>query len=211
MVIAMKKWSFKRIVTIALLSVVSFLSYAEEPEGRKSSTTFREKVMPRFMKAQFAGSIGAVSIGIGWNYGRDHWETDFIAGLVPRNSDHAMLTLTLKQNYLPWKINLGKNFMCEPLTCGIFLNTLLDNDFWVKNPDKYPSGYYTFSTKMRIHVFTGQRVTYKFKRQDKFVKAVSLFYEINTADLYLINAITNSYIKPKDFLSLAIGIKAQIR
>ena len=61
-----------------------------------------EKLIPRYTKLQFAGSMGMLSLGTGWNYYRNHWETDVYLGIVPRNSDrHAMATLTLKQNYYP--------------------------------------------------------------------------------------------------------------
>lgn len=199
------------ITIIALLVGNITSSKAEKPEENNPTSAFWNKLTPRFWKGQFAGSIGAVSVGTGWNYGKDRWETDVLLGLVPRNSDrHAMVTMTLKQNYLPWKIDIGEDFMFEPLNCGLFLNTLFDNDFWVKNPERYPNGYYTFSTKIRIHAFVGERITYKFKKQDMFVKSVSLFYELSTSDLYLINAIDNKYLKPRDYLSLAFGVKVQI-
>lgn len=184
---------------------------AELEDGTLPCITFWNRLVPRYIKAQFAGSIGIVSAGVGWNYGKGHWETDALLGLVPRNADrHAMATFTLKQNYLPWDINIGEDFRFEPFNCGLFLNTLFDDDFWVENPDRYPQGYYTFSTKIRIHVFVGERITYKFKRHDFFAKSITFFYELSTSDLYLINAISNHYLKPKDYLSLAFGIKLQI-
>ena len=67
-----------------------------------------EKLIPRYTKFQFAGSMGMLSLGTGWNYYRNHWETDVYLGIVPRNSDrHAMATLTLKQNYYPWNIHIA--------------------------------------------------------------------------------------------------------
>jgi hypothetical protein len=41
-------------------------------------------------------------------------------------------------------------------------------------------------------------------------KQVSLFYELSTCDLYLVSAATNSYLKPKDYLSLSFGLKLQL-
>ena len=71
-------------------------------------------------------------------------------GIVPRNSDrHAMATLTLKQNYYPWNIHIADKLSFEPLACGVYINTLLDRDFWGKQPDKYPQGYYL----SLIHIF----------------------------------------------------------
>ncbi|WP_085536563.1 hypothetical protein [Massilibacteroides vaginae] len=211
----MKKLNFKLIFVLVCLICNSVLhaqnDQAIEDKGSVSHYAFWNKLIPRYYKGQYAGSIGKYSAGLGWSYGKDHWETDLLLGYIPKNTDrHAMATLTLKQNYLPWKIPVYEQFVFEPLNCGLFLNTLLDSDFWVKEPDRYPKGYYGFSTKVRIHVFMGERITYKFKRQDLYVKSVSLFYELSTSDLYLINAFTNSYLKPKDYLSLAFGVKVQI-
>ena len=216
MVTHMKKLNFKIILILFCLASSNITIHAQkitqmQEEGETPCYTFWNKLIPRYIKGQFAGSIGMFSVGTGWNYGKDHWETDVLLGLVPRHSDrHAMATFTVKQNYLPWKIPINEQFDFEPLNCGLFLNTLFDGDFWVKEPDRYPKGYYGFSTKVRIHVFVGERVTFKFKRQDMFAKSVSFFYELSTSDLYLINAINNSYLKPKDYLSLAFGVKFQI-
>lgn len=209
----MKKLSFKFILLSSCL-ICNYFSVQAQDMKEGSVLPYSKlwnSLTPKYAKAQFAGSIGMLSMGVGWDYGKGRWETDALFGLIPRNSDkHAMVTFTLKQNYLPWKINLNDDIFFEPLNCGLFLNTLLDGDFWVKEPDRYPKGYYGFSTKVRIHVFVGERLTYKFKRQDMFAKSISVFYEINASDLYLINAFTNSYLKPKDYLSLSFGIKLQI-
>jgi len=211
----MKKLNFK-LTLISICFLKSFFLHAQNnPEMEVEKTniyhSFWNKLTPRYIKGQYAGSIGKFSAGIGWNYGKDHWETDLLLGFIPKNTDrHAMATLTLKQNYLPWKVPVHEQFVFEPLNCGLFLNTLLDDDFWVKEPDRYPNGYYGFSTKVRIHVFLGERITYKFKQQNIFAESVSFFYELSTSDLYLINAVANSYLKPKDYLSLAFGVKFQI-
>lgn len=176
----------------------------------KRYTSRWENLIPRYTKIQYAGSMGFIALGSGWNYGRDHWETDVWLGYVPKYSDkHGMITLTIKQHYIPWNIDLGKKFILSPLTCGLFINTLLDGDFWVTEPDRYPKGYYGFSTRIRGHIFLGQKLTFKLEPR-KIFKAVSVYYDISTCDLYLISAVTNSYLKPKDYLSLGFGLQFQI-
>lgn len=210
----MKRLSFKLILISLLWNSFGLKAQItnglEEPETIKYHTVWN-KLFPKYIKGQFAGSIGMFSAGVGWNYGKNHWETDVLLGYIPKNTDrHVMATLTLKQNYLPWKLPVNDQITFEPLNCGLFMNTLLDGDFWVKEPERYPKGYYGFSTKIRLHIFAGERITYKFKRQDRFAKSATMFYELSTSDLYLINAITNSYLKPKDYLSIAFGVKLQI-
>lgn len=171
-------------------------------------------LIPTHLKMQFAGGMGLLSVGTGWDYGkRNQWETDLLLGILPKySSDATKVTFTLKQNYIPWSLQIKESrFSAEPLTCGIYLNTVFGEDFWVREPERYPKGYYTFSSKVRIHAFLGQRLTYDIDPQRRFAaKEITFFYEISTCDLYLISAITNRYLKPKDYLSLSFGVKLQL-
>ncbi len=183
-------------------------------------TSLWENLIPRYSKIQFAGSMGMFSFGIGWDYYRHHWETDLLFGFVPKTTRnlnaesskkrHTMATFTAKQNYIPWRVPLHKNIDFEPLTTGLYINTLLDRDFWVQSPDKYPKGYYFFSTRVRTHIFLGERVTFKFNNPGRWHKSVTLFYELSSCDLYILNKFGNKYLKPKDYLSLSFGLKFQI-
>lgn len=207
----------KRLISkTILISVSLFLPYSLFAKGlyEKRVEHYKsnwERIIPRYSKLQYAGSMGMFSLGTGWNYGHDHWETDIWLGLVPRYSDRqTMATFTLKQHYIPWHIPLGDKYSVSPLRCGLYINTLLDRDFWVKNPEKYPQGYYTFSTRVRAHVFIGQSVTRNFNSENRLWKSISVYYELSSCDLYLISRITNRYLRAKDYLSLGFGIKLQI-
>lgn len=173
-----------------------------------------EVLIPTHTKLQFAGNMGLLSIGTGWDYGKhNQWETDLLFGFLPKyQSDKAKLTFTLKQNYIPWSLPIKKSdFALEPLTCGMYLNTVFGSDFWVHEPERYPKGYYGFSSKVRIHAFLGQRVTYNIPEKYRFsARSVTLFYELSTCDLYIVSAFTNHYLKPKDYLSLSFGVKLQL-
>ncbi len=138
---------------------------------------FWQNLTPKYTKFQFAGSMGMMSLGTGWNYGNNHWETDVLLGIIPRNSDRrAIPTFTLKQNYIPWQVKLAGKVIFEPLSCGVYLNTLLSRDFWVSNPNKYPKGYYFFSTKIRSHIFWGERITFNLDPAKWPGKSITLFY-----------------------------------
>lgn len=48
-----------------------------------------------------------------------------LLGFIPKySSKKTKVTMTLKQNYMPWSINIGKGFSTEPLACGLYLNTV---------------------------------------------------------------------------------------
>ena len=170
-------------------------------------------VIPTYFKAQFAGGMGVLSLGFGWDYGHhDQWETDLMFGYLPKfNTRKNKVTMTLKQNFIPWQKKIGKEYSYNPFICGLYLNTVFSDQFWVKEPDRYPKGYYGFSSKIRFHAFIGQRFTYNI-RENKFKhwKDISFFYEISTCDLYVVSAFTNKDIRLKDILSLSLGVKFQI-
>lgn len=171
-----------------------------------------EKVIPTHAKLQYAGNMGLISIGTGWDYGkRNQWETDIYFGFLPKySSKKNKITMTLKQNFMPWNLQLGKGFSTEPLACGLYVNTVFGDQFWVHEPDRYPKGYYGFSSKVRFHVYLGQRLTFNIPAQHRLMaRSITFFYELSTCDLYVVSAIQNSYLKPRDYLSLSFGLKFQ--
>ncbi|WP_418699130.1 hypothetical protein [Bacteroides sp.] len=172
-----------------------------------------EALIPTHVKVQYAGNMGLLSFGTGWDYGkRNQWETDVFFGVLPKyESKRTKVTFTLKQNYMPWSLDLGRQFSVEPLACGMYLNTVFGDEFWTHEPERYPKGYYGFSSKVRIHAFVGQRITYDIDPKRRFTaKEITFFYEISTCDLYVVSAFTNKYLKPRDYLSLSFGIKLQL-
>ena len=103
-----------------------------------------ERLIPTHVKAQYAGGMGLMSLGCGWDYGRKcQWETDIFVGFLPKAwSDRTHTTFTLKQNYIPWRIRCCDRFAVEPLSCGIYLNLITGEDYWVREPDRYPGDSY---------------------------------------------------------------------
>ena len=132
-------------------------------------------------------------------------------GYIPRySSDNAKLTMTLKQNFIPWRQEMTPTISIDPLACGIYFNTVFSDEFWTKEPDRYPRGYYNFSTRVRTHISVGQRVRFLIPDKKRiFSRSVTLFYEISTCDLYVVSAFTNR-LCPEDYLRLSFGMKFDI-
>ena len=181
---------------------------------------FWRSLIPNQARVQYAGSVGAANLGLGWHYGgREHriWESDFMFGFVPKSSaPEAHLTLTLRQSYVPFRLRLfplGDDdsdgcIAYEPLATGLICNTIFGKSFWISQPTRYPSKYYGFSTAVRFHAFLGQRLRYEIpQNKRKYVKAISLCYELSVSDLYLVSAVPNRYLTLGDILSLSFGIK----
>jgi len=212
--------NFKRIAILISVCLFSFCGYAnsmtEEATRYKKRVEgyrdFWESLIPTYTKFQYAGGMGLVNFGIGWSYGkRDQWETDAFLGYIPRySSDNSKITFTLKQNFIPWQKPLNKTLTLEPLTCSLYFNTVFSDEFWTKEPDRYPKGYYGFSTRVRTHISIGQRLRVNIPDKKRFFsRSITAFYEISTCDLYLSNAFTN-HLSPEDYLRLSFGLKFDI-
>ena len=208
--------NFKTILIGFCLSLLSLNGYADETSPyKKRVATYQqlwESLIPTYSKIQYAGGMGLVNFGFGWSYGKNQqWETDVFIGFIPRySSDNSKFTMTLKQNFIPWKREIGKRFTFEPLTCCLYFNTVFSDEFWTKEPDRYPKGYYGFSTRVRTHVFVGQRLRFNIPDKKRFFsRSITAFYEISTCDLYVASAFTN-HLHPDDYLRLSFGLKFDI-
>lgn len=208
--------NFNSKIYLGVLLLLLSTSIAAQSKYEKRVDSYKsqwDKLVPRYTKIQYAGGMGLISIGTGWNYGKNkQWETDVLFGYLPRYSTKkSKITFTLKQNFIPWSKKLNKNFSLEPLATGLYVNTIFDGEFWVNEPDKYPNGYYSFSTKMRFNIYLGQRITFHIPSEKRFfTKSITAFYEISSNDLYIVSAFTNSYLKPTDYLRLSFGLKMQL-
>lgn len=202
---------------LAFVSLNSFSGYygnnIPSYEKRvKNYQNFWYSLIPQYTKIQFVGGMGLMNLGIGWSYGKhEQWETDLMFGFIPKySSDKTKITMTLKQNYIPWRKELNKIITFEPLECGLYFNTVFSDEFWTKEPDRYPKGYYGFSTRIRTHIFLGQRWKFNIPGNKRFFsKSITAFYEISSCDLYIVSAFTNK-LALDDFLRLSFGLKFDI-
>lgn len=173
---------------------------------------FFRSLTPDFIRVQYAGSTGLLNVGFGWEYGkRNQHETDIMLGYVPKyDKESHFFTFTLRQTYVPWTRPLYRDqFTFQPLSCGIFLNSVLDSGYWTREPDRYPdANYYRFSSKIRAHIFIGQRYTMHIPKHKRYLASrVSAIWELSTCDLYIVSKAINKTLPLVDILSLSLGLK----
>lgn len=221
----MKLYLFKSILPLLLIFLAANANaetISVEPDST-GTTRYEKKVerycrhwdalIPKQLILQYAGNMGVMSAGVGWNYGKhNQWETQFMLGYLNRyGTRRPKMTVTLKQNFIPWRVTLHNNWMLEPFECGVYFNSILGEEFWNKQPKKYPKKYYWFSTKIRPNLFIGQRITKKIPHDKRhFIKSCTFFYELSSPEIYLMEWYNNSYLKLSDVFSLSLGVKVQI-
>lgn len=153
-----------------------------------------------------------MSVGCGWDYGRKcRWETDLLIGVLPKAySDRTHMTFTLKQNYVPWSIRCGNRFAVEPFSCGVYMNFISGEDFWIREPDRYPGDkYYTFTSRVRFHFCVGQRFTFYLKR-NVLLRDITFYYEFSANDLDIVAKCGNRTLGLDEIVYFSAGIKFQL-
>ena len=131
-----------------------------------------------------------------------------LVGFLPkRYKYHHYWTFTVRETYSPWNLRIKNQWSVKPLTVSLSLNSILHSDFWTSQPDRYPDGYYGFSTRIRFHLGLGLRFSYDIPESKRFLgRRISVYYEISTCDLYVRQKVLNSYIPLKDILSIGAGL-----
>ena len=194
--------------------VADSLELSRYERRMKRYSSVWQSLQPSQFIMQNAGNMGLLSFGLGWNYGkRNQWETHLLFGWIPKYKGHSVrMTMTLKETYIPWNKRLGEEWRLEPLTVGLYANTVFGKAFWRSQPSRYPDKYYQFlSTRVRLNVFLGQRITVIVpNNKRKFVKSMTAFYELSTCDLYIRCMFQDSSVKLKDIVGLSLGLKMQI-
>lgn len=98
------KWS-RFIFSIAMLMAAATAA-AEDYDHRIQR--YRERwaaLIPTQFVVQNAGNMGALSAGIGWNYGKhQQWETDLLVGFIPK---HQSIRAKFQDGSIPLKDLLG--------------------------------------------------------------------------------------------------------
>lgn len=169
------------------------------------------KLMPSLGVVQYAGNIGFISAGVGWDYGKnERWETQCLLGFLPAfvMSDD-MFTLTLRENFVPWQISCSKQTSVSPAVFTFSVNTVMNHEFWYKESDRFgESGYYSFSSALRFHLGFGSRfnlhIPENFRRHSD---QISIYYEVSTYDLAIISAVPNRHHRLRDLIALGFGFR----
>lgn len=202
---------FSLILTITSYANGKIDSVVMNDDLLSKKTSFR--FVPSNYMTQFAGSIGLVSAGFGWDYGKKkRWSTDFLIGYVPKySSERSKVTFTIRQSYTPWEIKIYEGINFHPLRTGLFVSTTAGRQFWFSSPDKYPTDYYTFSTKIRFNILFGQDFDFKVPSSTSYFDRIKFYYDFHTSDFNLISRVQNNHLKNKMYFGLALGLKMHIR
>lgn len=210
MAMTMKRKHSDWLMAIGLWMLVLPL-WGQKTEHIERIETRWMSMLPNIGVAQYAGNIGFISAGVGWDYGRNNrWETHLLFGYLPHFTfDDDAITLTLRQQLLPWQCSLNDRLSFTPACFGVSVNAVMNNEFWITEPIN--NNYYRFSSKVRLHLGVGSRINlyvpYEKKRR---LSRISFYYEVSTYDLAVISYVRTSHTRISELLSLGIGLNVNL-
>lgn len=163
------------------------------------------KWLPDYAKMQYAGNIGWLSLGGGYEFLLKTLQTDLMYGFVPKAiGGKEIHSLTLKVTVVPGRFYIGKGIEVVPLQFGAFANFAIGDNYVLIWPGYYPRNYY-YSTSFNSGEFIGFRIG-KDINSVKNIQKIDLYAEISTLTVYLQDYLVSDYLEFSDIFSLSIGV-----
>ncbi len=172
------------------------------------------RLTPHHLKAQFAGSIGWLSVGTGYRFWKQKADADVFVGYVPpryNGATRALYTASLKGTYWFWKVPLTAHTTVYPLSFGLWGSITPGDNLELIWPDYYPHRYYWAPTGVRVGGFIGGRLERTVGSSDR-ARSVAAYYELGTNDLLAASWFHNRRtVSVGSLLHLALGVQVRLR
>jgi hypothetical protein len=193
-----------KIRDIFIGSIIVFFfnnSYAQDSISVKEKPWY----VPDYVKAQFAGNIGLVSVGAGYQLFDEILYSELLYGFVPKSASKAdnIHLITIKNTFPIFRKKIGENLIITPIA-GIATTLDIGTNSFTTLPSKYPDGYY-FPTAFHFTFFAGALIHKDFKKP-KIFKGVDFYLEFGTVETYLWYALATKEVNLIDVFSADIGV-----
>jgi hypothetical protein len=192
----------RSIVILSLLILYSFLANAQ---GKNEVSKW---YVPDFVTGQYAGSIGFISVGTGYDIFKQKASVEFLVGYVPGfTGSKSIEVLTLKFTARSFEMVVNEKLTLYPLTSGVYFSYVPGREYSSDLPSWYPDGYYWWSEAIRANIFVGGKARIAITRT-KAGNYLSPYYEIGTNEIKLVSYVQNaSSLSFWSILHAGIGVR----
>lgn len=160
-----------------------------------------------YLKVQYAGNIGLVSVGLGKEFCNDKLSFDLNYGYLPESVNGVRVhTFALKPALMVKKFNLS-GFMSH-CYIGASFNYGITANTYLRYPDYYPKGYY-YTNALHVNPFLGMGI--RLTPLKKKLGKISVYTELGTIDYEIWQAIKNKEINLVEIWNLCFGLAFQFR
>jgi hypothetical protein len=184
----MKDWA-----TIIAMVVLPVCLIAQQTKKKKG-------ILPHHAKLQYAGSIGFLSAGVGYEFAKKKLQADVYYGYVPESIGGINIhSVTGKLTWLPLAVERN-NFTFNLLTAGVLANYAFGKQY---DFSREAFDYYGFPTAAHIGLFVGGGLT-----RNK----LGLYYELGSTDRDIVSFVNNTKgIRFHEIINIGIGARLKFR
>ncbi len=199
------RMSFKRRIYIFVLLIFTInMSFSQEL--KKDSTGYK-KYLPKYVKLQYAGGIGFLSVGAGYTFFKQRLDITMFYGYVPKAFSVTELhSMSLQFTVKLIRIKLKNGIELLPLNFGWYAHHTFSHEYWRKLPSYYPDGYYWWSPGKNAGIFIGNEIKTKLLSNVTPASGMAFYIRVGTRGLYLSSIWSNSSIPLKDIIEIGIGV-----
>lgn len=186
-------------LTLAAM-VFIMISVSAFSENTNDTTNQVNKVM--YVKMQYAGNIGLISFGAGYDFLKSRISIDLSYGNLPKYINGVRVnTIALKPvwHFKPFELR----YFNSDLYLGSSFNYSIGRNIYGKAPNYYPLDY-VYPNAFSFNPLLGMRT--RFKSKDHELKKMSLYVEMGTVDLKVWYAFRTREVTLFEIWNLGIGL-----
>jgi hypothetical protein len=158
---------------------------------------------PDYMRLQYAGQSGLISVGTGYTWWHGTLETGANYGYVPAAvADRRIHVLSEKNSVSLGRLRLDRSLALEPVLLGVAANVSLGNQYQLFLP-KAQRDYY-WPDALYFWFFGGAKLDYTLSGTAPF-KGMAAQVEVGTLNQYWKSYLSNNAVGLDEILSLAIS------
>lgn len=188
----MKGW-----IVIVFFVVCCACGFAQDEKNRPG-------IIPHHAKIQYAGSIGFISAGVGYELAKKKLQGDLLYGYLPASVGGITIhSVTAKLTWLPVSKQLKNDMKWDCLTAGLLVNYAFGRQYHLFSRTRYSFVYYGFPTAAHINLFIGSAIT---------KNRIGLYYEFGATDRDMISFAKNpKAISFFDIVNFGAGVRLSFK
>lgn len=183
-----------------LTILATLLLYATAPAQNKTL----KAIVPDHVRLQYAGNIGLVSAGLGYNFINDRLQLTIMDGFVPASiAGNNINTIALKGSYDILQLHVARKTLAPYAGLATMFETS-GNGVYKTLPARYIDRKYYQMSAFHLAVFAGGKLALPVGTRQG--QKLELYAETGTLDSYIYYYCKNEILNFTDMFSMAIGV-----
>ena len=164
-------------------------------------------LLPHFAQLQFAGNLGLLSIGLGYDFARDRLHLAVLDGYLPRSisKTRGINTISFRLSGDVARLWPRHRVEARPYAGVGALFETTGAGFYTHLPARYRDRRYYRNSAVHALCFAGVRAVFKTPHAD-LVRSIGLYGETGTLDSYLFYSLRNGGRHLTHIFSAALGV-----